>query len=542
MLPADVRLSDERGDSLVNKHPRLAMAPDRPLATVLVALAVLAGMVLSATRSPVGAEPSQTHGAPVAESEPPPRASGDPDGLTEVDAADVAGLEEAELPYDGGISVAVTYPVVPNAEPLADFLERELTGEVHAFEAANPGAVSFEAEWNLTAARDGLLGVRMTRVETDSEGSREGYTTYWYDTETAAHHPSAALLGGQEQLEELNGLVRDSVGNGDGGEGSADPDLVHPIGSLYDSVGFNPDGDLVVEFDAGQVAPAEEGRTRAVVDAGEAEGLLSELGLRVRDAATVGVEDFSIAAPPQADKDGQGDAAVPGQVSPVDEDVDCSAPDTRCVALTYDDGPGARTPELLDALAEYDARATFFVTGRPVMEHPHTVRRAYAEGHEIANHTLNHPDLAHLGTGGVRSDLDVVQALVYRETGHTMDLMRPPYGSTDEGVASVTADLGLAQILWSVDTLDWKDRDASVIRKRAVKGASDGAIILMHDIHGTTVDASRTIIRELDERGYTMVTVSQLLGTTTPGQVYVDGVPDAPEEGADPSEEASEEV
>jgi peptidoglycan/xylan/chitin deacetylase (PgdA/CDA1 family) len=170
------------------------------------------------------------------------------------------------------------------------------------------------------------------------------------------------------------------------------------------------------------------------------------------------------------------------------------------------------------------------------------VRRAYAEGHEIANHTLNHPDLAHLGTGGVRSDLDVVQALVYRETGHTMDLMRPPYGSTDEGVASVTADLGLAQILWSVDTLDWKDRDASVIRKRAVKGASDGAIILMHDIHGTTVDASRTIIRELDERGYTMVTVSQLLGTTTPGQVYVDGVPDAPEEGADPSEEASEEV
>ncbi len=525
----------------MNKQSRLAMAPDHPLITVVVALAVLAGMVLLATRSSGESEPpEQTHGAPVSESEPPPPASGDPDGLTEVDAAAVAGVEEAELPYDGDVSVAVTYPVIPNAEPLADFLERELTDEVHAFEAANPGAVSFEAGWNLTAARDGLLGVRMTRVETDSEGSREGYTTYWYDTATAAHHPSAALVGGQEQLEELNGLVRGAVGNGDGGEGSADPDVIHPISSLYDSVGFNPDGDLVVEFDAGQVAPAEEGRTRAVVDAGEAEGLLSELGLRVRDAATVGVEDFSIAAPPQADKDGQEDGPVPGQVSAVDSGVDCSDPDTKCVALTYDDGPGGRTPELLDALAEYDARATFFVTGNPVMEHPHTVRRAYAEGHEIANHTLNHPDLAGLGAGGVRSDLDVVQALVYRETGYSMDLMRPPYGSTNESVASVTADMGLAQILWSVDTLDWKDRKTSLVHDRAVEGASDGAIILMHDIHGTTIDASRAIIRDLDEHGYTMVTVSQLLGTTTPGEIYVDGVPDAPEESAEPSEGAGE--
>lgn len=525
----------------MSKQSRLAMAPDHPLITVVVALAVLAGMVLLATRSSGEPEPGpRTHGAPVSESEPSPPASGAPDGLTEVDAAAVAGLEEAELPYDGEVSVAVTYPVIPNAEPLADFLERELTDEVHAFETANPGAVSFEAGWNLTAARDGLLGVRMTRVETDSEGSREGYTTYWYDTETAAHHPSAALVGGQEQLEELNGLVRGAVGSGEDGEGPADPGVIHPISSLYDSVGFNPDGDLVVEFDAGQVAPAEEGRTRAVVAAGEAEGLLSELGLRVRDAATVGVEDFSIAAPPRADKDGQEEGAVPGQVPAVDPDVDCSDPETKCVALTYDDGPGGRTPELLDALAEYDARATFFVTGNPVMEHPHTVRRAYAEGHEIANHTLNHPDLAGLGAGGVRADLDVVQALVYRETGYTMNLMRPPYGSTDEGVASVTADMGLAQILWSVDTLDWKDRKAPVIHDRVLEGASDGAIILMHDIHGTTVDASRTAIRELDEQGYTMVTVSQLLGTTTPGQSYMDGVPDAPEENADPSEEAGE--
>ncbi len=521
----------------MKKRPDPTMRADHPLITTVVALVVVAGLVLLATRS--SGEAPQSGGAPAPVEESPPPASGEPHGLTVVDAADVVGVEEAELAYDGGIDVSVTYPVIPNAAPLTDFLERELTDEVHAFEAANPGAASFEAEWNLTAAGDGLLGVRMTRTETDSEGSREGYTTYWYDTATAAHHPSSALVAGQRELEELNGLVRESVGNGDGDGSAANPDTIHPISSLYDSVGFNPDGDLVVEFDAGQVAPAGEGRMYAVIDAEEAEGLLSDLGRHVRDVATVGVEDFAIAAPPEADKDGQDEGGpVPGGPTAVNEDVDCSAPETRCVALTYDDGPGARTPELLDALAEYDARATFFVTGRPVMEHPHTVRRAYAEGHEIANHTLDHSDLAGLGEGGVRHELDVVQALVYRETGHTMNLMRPPYGSTDEGVASVTANMGLAQILWSVDPLDWKDRDASVVHDRVMAGASEGAIILMHDIHGTTIDASRTIIRELDARGYTMVTVSQLLGTTTPGEVYVDGVPDdAPEEGTEPSED-----
>ncbi len=510
----------------MKKHSHPTMDPDHPLITVLVALLVLAGMVLLAARPSDEAGPpaDEAPAAAAEEKKAPPRAEGGPDGLTVVDAADVVGVGEAELAYDGGIPASVTYPVIPNAEPLADFLKRELDAEVRAFEAASPGAVSFEADWNLTTAGDGLVGVRMTRVETDSEGSKEGYTTYWYDTATAQHHPSTALIAGQEELEELNALVRETVGGKDGG--------LHPISSLYDSMGFNPDGDLVVEFDAGQVAAASEGRAYAVVDAERAGALLSELGARVRDAATVGVEDFEIPTPPPAGGDGGGDAPVPGELSPTDDGVDCSDPDTKCVALTYDDGPGGRTSELLDVLAEHDARATFFLTGHPVMEHPHTVRRAYAEGHELANHTLNHPDLAALGAGRVRSDLNTVQALVYRETGYPMNLMRPPYGSTDDGVASVTADMGLAQILWSVDTLDWKDRDASTVRDRVLKGASEGAIILMHDIHGTTIDAAGSVIEELDARGYTMVTVSQLLGTTTPGETYRDGVPDTPEEDA----------
>ncbi|MCY9782820.1 polysaccharide deacetylase family protein [Nocardiopsis sp. EMB25] len=508
------------------------MATRRPLVTVVVAMAVLAGLVLLVTQSGVlpGPDPAENTAHGSGEESPLPPATGEPDRLTVVDPSDVVDVAEETLSYDGGVSADVTYPSLPDAEPLTDFLARTLDADVAAFEAANPGAADYTAEWGLTAANDDLVGVRMTSTETDSEGSRECHSTYWYEADTGLAHGSNELIAGQDELDQLNALVREQSPD------AVDGPAVLPVAALYDSVGFNPDGDLVVEFDTGQIAPVGEGPVHVVVDRDEAEPLLSDLGVRARDAATVGVEDFSLSGPPEADKDGTTEER-PGLISPVDDAVDCSDPETRCVALTYDDGPGGRTPELLDTLAEYDARATFFVTGVPVLEHPRTVRRAYAEGHEIANHTLSHPDLSAMGQGAARAELETVQAQVYRETGYTMDLMRPPYGATDDGVASVTEDMGLAQILWSVDTNDWKDRNASVVSGRALGGASDGAIILMHDIHGTTIDASHEIIRELDARGYTMVTVSQLLGTTTPGAAYHDG---QPEEDAEDGSEGQE--
>lgn len=503
----------------VKQQDRPTMTPDHPVLTVAIALVVLVGLLSMATRppGPNSMSPSTDDATTVsAEEEDLPPAE-EVDGLTDVHADVLPGLEETSISYEGGGEVTVAYPVIPNADPLTDFLDRTLTERASAFEAAEPGARSMTGEWRLTAARDGIVGVRVTTTETDSEETREDRSIYWYETGDGVVRGSSSLLAGQAELEEFNELVREAVS-----DTAAVTSSLYPIEALYDSVGFSSEGDLVVEFDDGQIAPVSEGRLHAVIDRDEAEGLLSEFGLRARDAATTGVDEFTVETAPEADKDGSVEAA-PGVMSPRDDSVDCSDPEVRCVALTYDDGPGGRTPELLDMLAAHDARATFFVTGLPVREHPWTVRRAYAEGHEIANHTLDHPDLATLGAGAVRSNLETTQALVQRETGHTMNLMRPPYGSRNGTVDQVTEELGLAQILWGVDTNDWKDRKAGVVSKRALDGASDGAIILMHDIHDTTIDASRKIIRELDERGYTMVTVSQLLGTTKPGQVYVDG-------------------
>ncbi|MFL1432695.1 MULTISPECIES: polysaccharide deacetylase family protein [unclassified Nocardiopsis] len=511
----------------MNKLTRTAMTPDHPVITVGVSLVVLAGMVLLSVRPPesLGAGPAGgvAHGlADVMEQRLP--ATGEPDALTVVDAAALTGVEVESLEYDG-VATDVTFPVLPNAEPLTGFLRERLGTEVEWFDAANPGAQSYTAGWNVTAASDGLVGVRMTGEETDSEGTREFHSTYWYDTGDGVTRGSQSLLAGQNELAALNTLVRDRLGD------AAESGTVLPVAALYDSVGFNPDGDLVVEFDAGQVAPAEAGPLTAVVGRAEAEPLLSDFGRRVLRAATTGVEEFSISAAPQ--EGGVVDEQVPGVISPVDDSVDCASPEVKCVALTYDDGPGGGTPELLDTLAEYDAKATFFVTGLPVMEYPRTVRRTYAEGHEMANHTYDHQNLGGLGADGSFAILNAVQAQVYRETGYTMNLMRPPYGATTDTVASVTEEMGLAQILWSIDTNDWRDRDPSIVADRAIAGASDGAIILMHDIHPTTIAASHKIIRELDAQGYTMVTVSQLLGDTEPGRRYTQGPEDPPAD--DPS-------
>ncbi|MDA2812691.1 polysaccharide deacetylase family protein [Nocardiopsis sp. RSe5-2] len=450
---------------------------------------------------------------------------GEPDALTQVAPDTVADLgEEKRSEDEGGVDVEIAYPTVPGAEPFAEELASIAEEKADDYRAAVSGAEGLDVKGALSAAGPDVLAVRLALKEKNSDGEHSGSSTYWYDTASAHTAYSTELLDGQKGLDELNKLVKERLE-----EDGVEPEALYPIAGLYDSVGFNPDGDVVVEFDQGQVAPASEGALHAVVPREDAEPLLSDFGRRAQETATQVTPDLEL-EDSGSPKDG-GAAEVPGRLAPdAPGDVDCSDPESKCIALTFDDGPGGRTPEVLDTLAEYDAKATFFVTGEPVRENLRTVRREYAEGHEVANHTVTHPDLTTLGKDEVRKELTEVNGLVARETGERPVLMRPPYGATNDDVASVSKDLGLAEIIWNVDTNDWKDRNASVVADRALKGAAPGAIILMHDIHGTTIDAVPEIVKGLDEKGYTMVTVSQLLGETEPGKSYLDGAPDEPEE------------
>jgi peptidoglycan/xylan/chitin deacetylase (PgdA/CDA1 family) len=194
----------------------------------------------------------------------------------------------------------------------------------------------------------------------------------------------------------------------------------------------------------------------------------------------------------------------------------------KCVALTFDDGPFDYTGKVLDMLAEHHAKATFFVVGQMVT--PQTrfyLRRMVSEGHELGNHSWDHPPLTSLSHGALRGQLERTQEVVKAATGATMRLLRPPYGATDGKVAEEAAHVGLAQIMWDVDTLDWRDRDSSLVARRASE-ARPGSVVLMHDIHKSTVDAVPRLLRLLNAKGYTFVTVSELYGTRelAPGKSY----------------------
>lgn len=186
-------------------------------------------------------------------------------------------------------------------------------------------------------------------------------------------------------------------------------------------------------------------------------------------------------------------------------DIDPTKP---MVALTFDDGPGGEsTIRILDALKKYNAHATFFVVGSNIDKYADIIKREAVEGSEVGNHTNSHAQLTKLDTDGILSEVNGVKEKVMQLTGQSVVPIRPPYGAVDDNVMAAISD---PVILWSIDTLDWKTRDAQSTIQNIQSSVYDGAIILMHDIYSTTADAAVNIIDWLHSQGYQMVTVSEL--------------------------------
>jgi peptidoglycan/xylan/chitin deacetylase (PgdA/CDA1 family) len=161
------------------------------------------------------------------------------------------------------------------------------------------------------------------------------------------------------------------------------------------------------------------------------------------------------------------------------------------VAMTFDDGPHAQnTPRLLDMLKQRNIKATFFVVGECAQEYPAIMKRIVAEGHEIANHSWSHPQLSKMGEGAVTEQLQKTHDAILNTTGVAPKLMRPPYGAfTANQRAWANAKWGYKTILWDVDPLDWKVRNAEHVKSEILRHTVPGSIILSHDIHKSTVDA-----------------------------------------------------
>src|SRR5262250_3305758 len=188
------------------------------------------------------------------------------------------------------------------------------------------------------------------------------------------------------------------------------------------------------------------------------------------------------------------------------------------IAMTFDDGPSATlTPKLLDLLAAHHIKATFFVIGENVAEHPEIVARAAREGHEIGNHSWSHPNFGKMSDESVRRQLRQTDDAIKSATGQRPTLLRPPYGSiTDREKRWIHDEFGYDIILWDVDPLDWKRPGPSVVRSRILKETRPGSIVLSHDIHPGTIEAMPSTFDQLEAKGFKFVTVSELLGMATP--------------------------
>jgi peptidoglycan/xylan/chitin deacetylase (PgdA/CDA1 family) len=194
------------------------------------------------------------------------------------------------------------------------------------------------------------------------------------------------------------------------------------------------------------------------------------------------------------------------------------------VALTFDDGPGKYTDELLDVLDEHDAKATFYVLGSNIDNFEDTVERMAEDGHEVGNHTWDHDDLATLSADQIKDDLERTDRAIADVTGEKPATMRPPYGSLSDTAREA---IHHPILLWDVDTLDWQHRDSDKILDITLDETDQGSVVLFHDIHESSVDAIPDVLDELAEQDYEFVTVTDLFeDDLEPGTAYSDARPE----------------
>lgn len=190
--------------------------------------------------------------------------------------------------------------------------------------------------------------------------------------------------------------------------------------------------------------------------------------------------------------------------------------DSMKIALTFDDGPHPTlTPKILDILDRYGVKATFFEVGENVRNYPEAAREVLKRGHEVGNHTDTHPHLSNLGDDALIREITRCEDALEELCEYRPHLLRPPEGTVNACVRRISEIGDYRLVLWSIDTKDWRDKNAASAAENVLSNVKGGDIILMHDYIGTgsqTPEALELILPELLNRGYEFVTVSDLLG------------------------------
>lgn len=191
----------------------------------------------------------------------------------------------------------------------------------------------------------------------------------------------------------------------------------------------------------------------------------------------------------------------------------------KLIALTFDDGPDEDfSPQILDILKKYNAKATFFVVGQKVGWHPEIVKRAYEEGHEIGNHTFSHINVGKRSEYEILTEIEKTQKAIKDVIGKEPELFRPPYRAISRSMFEIIKSKNMKVVLWSdLDARDWSNPGVYNIVKTIQEKADSGSIVLLHDYNtvrnnkSQTIQALETIIPEMQKQGYKFVTVSEII-------------------------------
>ncbi|HEY1134666.1 MAG TPA: polysaccharide deacetylase family protein [Nocardioides sp.] len=411
---------------------------------------------------------------------------------------DVPGASTVTVAEQLG-EVHVTWPRLGIAALDAE-LDRLGADEVAAYRPLVDPDSELNGTWSFVGSSDAMVGVLTDSFRFTGGRAVETWRTTWYDAVGGTVLPNAALV------EDPAGLGED-VTEALAGQPAVDPDLLDAaLAAGAPVLGFTENGELFVGFDEGQISPAHSGRVSVVLTLDQTDALLSDLG----ETAQASLVDPAV-PPGTVPTTGPDPSAEPTTTTPpVDAgEVDCAV--QQCVALTFDDGPGASTPALLDALGSLDAPATFFVLGQQVATYPAVTTAIAAAGHEIGVHTWDHRNLTRLPLPEVDRELARTVAVVEDVVDETPGVFRPPYGASDDRVRARADAGGLTQVLPTVDPDTLAGLEPAALVEQVVGTAEAGGTIVLPDASTTSADVVSAIVTGLRQRGFTLVTTSRLL-------------------------------